>query len=277
MYLRGTTVFLDEFESFTGDELAMLEVMLRDTEDVWIALRSENPDQPDFSRFDAVNQTARRLRRMANDLCIPVECITLTAQHRYADASLAHLSRWLFTGSMPAYPDAAAVTIVEARDTTLEAEYTAAQIRQLLMQGNVRCSEIMVVMHDLEQYGSLLEAAFTRYEIPFFMDQRRSVLHTAVMKLPICLLSLAQRMQTEQILLLLKTQLSPLHPQEAAALENYAYTWDIEGEQWCSPFAAETDPDGIHEAIRQKLIPPIEKLQKDANFEKFLIPEEYSF
>lgn len=263
-YLRGCVVFLDEFESFTGDEYAMLEVLLRDAEEVWIALRTEDPDQPDFSRFDAVNDTARRLRRMAAELAVPADSTLCKTQYRYAAPSLAHLSRHLYTGALPAYEDASAVTITEARDMSLEAEYCAAQIRRLLMEGEVQSGEIMVVMHDLASYGAMLEAAFERYEIPCFMDLRRSVLHTAVMKLPLSLLALAKRIRTEDLLVLLKTQLSPLHPQEAAALENYAYTWDIEGEQWEKPFAEETDPNGFCEKIRQKLIPPLITLQMHA-------------
>ena len=59
MYLRGAHIFLDEFESFTGDQFRMLEVMLRDAAEVWIALRTDNIDAPDYTRFDAVNATAR--------------------------------------------------------------------------------------------------------------------------------------------------------------------------------------------------------------------------
>lgn len=263
-YLKGTYIFLDEFESFTGDQYAMLEIMLRDAAEVWIALRSDNIDAPDYTRFDAVNQTARRLRKMAKEQNIETDIRLLSTQHRYADASLAHLSRYLYDTKAVPYEGVPAVTICEARDATLEAEYTAAQIRQLLMQGDVRCADIMVVMHDIAAYGALLEAAFQRYEIPYFMDLRRSVLHTAVMKLPLCLLSLAYRTSTEQILLLLKTQLSPLHPAEAAEIENYAYTWDIEGMQWEKPFHPETDPEGRAEIIRQKLMPPILKLRQAA-------------
>lgn len=263
-YFCGDAIFLDEFESFTGDELRMMEVMLRDAADVWIALRTENPDQPAHSRFDAVNTTARRLRRMAADLCIPFECVNCEVQYRYAETSLAHLSRHLYTGAKHMYEGTSAVTIAESRDMTLEAEYTAAQIYRLLMEGDVHCRDIMVVTHDLERYAALLQGAFTRYGIPYYMDDRRSVLHTAVMKLPLCLLALVRKTQTEQILLLLKTQLTPLHPGEAAELENYAYTWDIEGEQWEKPFAAETDPDGKYEKIRQKLIPPLLTFRREA-------------
>lgn len=262
-YLKGCTVFLDEFESFTGDQYAILEVMLRDAEEVWVALRTDAPDAPDYSRFDAVNTTCRQLRRMADALCVPVEQHLLQEQHRFACPSLAHLSRHIFTDSRPAYEgESVAVTVVEARDVTLEAEFTAAKIRELLYQGEVQAKDIMVVTHDLERYGFLLEAAFARYEIPYFMDLRRSVLHTAVMKLPIALLQLAEKTSTEHILLYLKTQLSPLHPAQAADLENYAYTWDIEGALWEQPFVPETDPDGRMEALRMQIMEPVLKLRR---------------
>lgn len=263
-FLRGTTLFLDEFESFTGDQYAMLEVMLRDADALWIALRTDDPDAPDYSRFDAVNATCRQLKRLAADLVCPVETHLLTEQHRFVSPSLAHLSRYVFTDSRPAYEGKAAVTVTEARDVTLEAEYTAAQIRDLLYRGEAQCRDIMVVTHDLERYGFLLEAAFARYEIPYFMDLRRSVLHTAVMKLPIALLQLAEKTTTEHILLYLKTQLSPLHPATAADLENYAYTWDIEGTQWEQPFVAETDPSGSMERMRQQIMEPVLQLRRAA-------------
>lgn len=263
-YLRGEHIFLDEFESFTGDQYAMLEVILRDAAEVWIALRTDDIDAPDYTRFDAVNQTARRLRRMAKALNIGTETVLLTQQHRFAEPSLAYLSRYLYAPQQEAYDGTLAVTICEARDITLETEFAAAQIRQLLMQGRMHCSDIMVVMHDLAAYGDLLCAAFERYEIPYFMDQRRSVLHTAVMKLPLCLLSLMHRITTEQMLLLLKTQLCPLNSEEEAELETYAYVWDIEGAQWEQPFVAETDPDGRMEAVRQKLIPALQTLRRAA-------------
>jgi len=264
--LSDALIFLDEYESFTGDQYAILEIMLRDAKEVWIALRTDNPDAPDYTRFDAVNQTARQLRRLAKEQNIETEIICCGTQHRFHDASLAHLSRFLFTSEMPPFSAETAVTITEARDITLETEYVCAQIRRLLREG-MQCREIMVVMHDPERYGFLLEAAFQRYEIPYFMDLRRSVLYTAVMKLPLCLLSLAQRTATEQILILLKTQLSPLSPTEAASLENYAYIWDIEGMQWENTFAKETDPSGYIEQIRNKLIPPILSLRKTARKE----------
>ena len=261
-FLRGTTLFLDEFESFTGDQYAMLEVMLRDADALWIALRTDDPDAPDYSRFDAVNGTCRQLKRLATDLMCPVETHLLTEQHRFDSPSLAHLSRYVFTDSRPPYDGETAVIVTEARDVTLEAEYTAAQIRDLLYCGEAQCRDIMVVTHDLERYGFLLEAAFARYEIPYFMDLRRSVLHTAVMKLPIALLQLAEKTSTEHILLYLKTQLSPLHPAAAADLENYAYTWDIEGTQWEQPFVKETDPSGIMEKMRQQIMEPVMKLRR---------------
>lgn len=261
-FLKGAHIFLDEYESFTGDQYAMLEIMLRDAAEVWIALRTDDMDAPDYTRFDAVNETARRLRRLAKAQNVPYECRLLTEQYRFAAPSLAYLSRNLFLPKAKAYTGESAVTVCEARDMTLEAEYCAAQIRQMLMHKECRAGDIMVVMHDIGEYGALLEAAFRRYEIPYFMDLRRSVLHTAVMKLPLCLLELARRTTTAQILIFLKTQLSPLHPDAAADLENFAYTWDIEGAQWEKPFPEEMDGAERAEQSRQEIMEHILSFRK---------------
>ena len=258
--LRGSFFFFDEFESFTGDQMNMIEVILRDAAEVWIALRTDDMDAPDFSRFDAVNMTARRLRDRARALEIPTETVVLTEQHRFADPSLAFLSRHLFTAEKLHYDGASGVTVAEAHDMTLEADYCAASIRRLLA-GGMKAHEIMVVMHDLQAYGSLLASAFRKYDIPYFMDLRESVLQTAVMRLPLCLLELAQRTDTDGMLRLLKTQLSPLSQTHAAKLENYVYVWDIEGQQWEQPFAEETDPQGEIEEYRQMLMKPLLRLR----------------
>lgn len=258
----GTHIFLDEFESFTGDQCLMLDVMLRDAAEVWIALRSDDIDAPDFTRFDAVNQTARRLRKIAKSHNVQTDTLLLTEQYRFQSPSLAHLSRYVYALQQKPFAEAPAVTICEARDMTLEAEYVAAQIRQLLMQGNLRAQDIMVVMHDLSSYGSLLEAAFDRYKIPYFMDLRRSVLHTAVMKLPVCLLSLMHRIDTEQIMTLLKTGLVPLGSTETAKLTDFAYIWDIEGAAWEKPFSIEIDPEQEMEQLRAKIMQPIRKMYR---------------
>lgn len=257
----GVHIFLDEFESFTGDQYLMLDVMLRDAAEVWIALRSDDIDAPDFTRFDAVNQTARRLRKMAQSHNLQTDTILLREQYRFQSPSLAHLSRYIYALHQKPFVDRPTVTICEARDMTLEAEYVAAQIRQLLMQGDLRAQDIIVVMHDLGGYGSLLEAAFERYKIPYFMDLRRSVLHTAVMKLPVCLLSLMYRMDTEQIMILLKTGLIPLGSTETAKLTDFAYIWDIEGATWEKPFPTEMDPEQEMEQLRAKIMQPIRKMR----------------
>ena len=261
-YFKDAVIVLDEFESFTGDQLALLHSMLRDAAEVWIALRTDDPNAPKYSRFDMVNRSCQRLREMAKGLGQDVAVRMLTKSYRFRHPSLTHLSRYIFAPKLQRFDGETAVTIVEARDITLEVEYTAAQIRQLLMQGDIQAKDITVVMQDLPQYGSLLENAFERYEIPYFMDLRRSVLHTAVMKLPLCLLELMRKSTTEQILLLLKTQLTPLSPEQIGTLENYAFTWSIDGEQWDKPFVSSTDPKGIAETQRLRLMDPILKMRR---------------
>lgn len=67
-HFKGAYIFIDEFESFTGDQTEFLEVLFSQAEEVYITLRTADPDAPDYTVFDTPNTTLRRLRRLAEGL-----------------------------------------------------------------------------------------------------------------------------------------------------------------------------------------------------------------
>ena len=61
-FFEKKVVFIDGFSSFTVQELKIISVMLRDAEDVYVSLISDNIKNTDLSSPLAVsNETARRL------------------------------------------------------------------------------------------------------------------------------------------------------------------------------------------------------------------------
>jgi ATP-dependent helicase/nuclease subunit B len=69
------------------------------------------------------------------------------------------------------------VHLVEATTRRAEVEYAARTIRRLVMEEGWRYRQIAVIVRELDDYRSLIEAIFPDYGIPFFTDQRRSVRH----------------------------------------------------------------------------------------------------
>lgn len=64
-HFKGALLFLDEFESFTGDQMEFLDVLFAQAKELWITLRTEDPEAPAYSVFDATNATYRRLLALA--------------------------------------------------------------------------------------------------------------------------------------------------------------------------------------------------------------------
>ena len=61
-----------------------------------------------------------------------------------------------------------------ASDIYGECEYAAAQVRLLLMRG-ARLNEIAVAAGDFESYRLPLTAAFSRYEIPYYISENAAL------------------------------------------------------------------------------------------------------
>lgn len=255
--------FFDEFDYFQEDEYALLEEILPHAEEVYITLRTDGEEpEAGYGRFAVTEGTLRRLTRFLDERHLPWERRALEQPVRFESPSLSHLSRYILTDHTPAFEGQSDVTIVTAPNTTLESDYTAAKIRALMEEG-ARGEDIMVLMHDPHSYGPLLQTAFERYEIPYFLDLHRPPLHTAVMRAPLCVLSLLHRTTTDDVLTLLKTSLTELSDDEAARLENYAYEWDIEGKAWERPIPENTDPKGQFEPMRVRLLGPILRAREE--------------
>lgn len=60
-FFLGKTIFIDEFESFTEDEYAMLEVMVGTAADIYITLRMEEQSESADTLFATVQETRNRM------------------------------------------------------------------------------------------------------------------------------------------------------------------------------------------------------------------------
>ncbi|MBQ8904921.1 MAG: PD-(D/E)XK nuclease family protein [Ruminococcus sp.] len=258
----GAYIFIDEFESFTGDQMDFLEVLFSQAAEVYITLRTADPDAPDYTVFDTPNGTLKRLQRLAADLGIACDSIMCRETYRFRYDDLAQVSRTVLRPVTEGTGSAAHVHLIEARNSYDEAEYVCAEICRLVREEALHWRDIAIVTHQLGEYRSVLEAAFARCEIPYHIDGSHGVMHTAVMQLMRSVLELisAKKPDSEAVLRYAKTQLLGIHCERIAALEQYCYTWNIDGDTWLSPFPVSEHEQDI-EVLRTFLIEPIQALR----------------
>ena len=102
----GDVVCLDEFESFTEDEYAMLDVLLSSCKEVYIALRIDSTSAAPFSLFETVQGTMLRLKQLAAKLHISVETERCETPYRFQSEELRWLNQHIFRNTLPFTGDA---------------------------------------------------------------------------------------------------------------------------------------------------------------------------
>ncbi len=267
-FFKGKTVFLDEFESFTGDQLDLLEVILSSAENVVIAFRTDDAEAGEFTLFETVNDTYRLLCSKCRELNIPVKLTKLEKSRRFISDDLEYISERAMR-NLPNEPQNAPkpenIRIFEARDMYSEAEYVCAELIRLIHNDNtLKFRDIAVISNKIEDYADVLKAAFARYDIPCFMSIEKPVAHTSVMVFFLSLLDLltAKKLKSEQIFRLLKCGLLDAELTDVSMLENYCYKWGIDGNMWTESFTAEDENLEQIETLRERIITPVIKLRR---------------
>ena len=267
-YFRGRSVYLDEFESFTADQIAMLRVMISSAENVCIALRTDDVTAGRFTLFETVNKTYEDIKSICTEFRKETVLTECSESYRFISPDIAYLSSRVLRNkkySPEEAPKPDNIRIFEARDMYSEVEYVSASIKRLIhSRKDLRYRDIAVISNDITAYAGIIKAAFKRYDIPYFLSVEKPVTHTAVMVYFTSLLDLlcSRKFRSELIFRMLKSGLTDVSLTDISALENYCYKWTVDGEIWESEFTAPDDALDSLEAIRKTVIEPVFALRK---------------
>lgn len=264
-YFKDTIFFIDEFESFTGDEYEMLDVIISECDKIYIALRTDDVNTPRFSLFETVNKTFASLNYISKKYNREHRIHLLQEAYRFKSDELLHIERNILRANRKVKnleSESSAVKIVESKNLYQEVEFVCAEIRRLIIENGFKYNDIAIVSRKISDYTSIFESAFERYDIPYFMDVKKSLMHTSIMILITSILEIAanRKMDSELIFKYAKTQLVGVGYQSVSRLENYCYKWNVDGDLWLKPF--EFDKNDEIENIRENLVTPIIKFKK---------------
>ena len=241
-YFEGCRLYLDEFDSFTGDQYQLLAVCLEQAENITAAIRADLPDEAPSGIFAGGVRTYQNLRRMAQESGrISVE---VTACREYRRSSRSDL-RAVSGCMLPHHPGRGVydgnVHLFAAADAAGEAEYICAAICELLSADtSLRCRDIAIALKE-ESYEPLFIRAMQRYALPYDLAAPRPIYHTELVRYFLTLLALMTENtpHTETLLRYAKSPLSGYSLESASMLEHYCFTWSVEGAYWHTPFGEE--------------------------------------
>ena len=267
-WFREFDVYIDEFESFTGVQLEMIKVIISSARNVCIALRTDNVNAGDYSLFDTVNRTYRKIVRICTDCNKKYKVTVCSESHRFSSPDLEYLSSHImrnFRYEPENAPEPESIRIFEAKDMYSEAEYVCAEIKRLIYgDRSLKYRDIAVISNCIQDYSGIFASAFARYGIPYFMSIEKPVAHTSIMVFFTSLLDIlsSKRIKSEQIFRFLKCGIMQADFNDVSRLENYCYKWNIDGKMWESEFVAKDENTESLELFRKNIINPVLELRK---------------
>ena len=241
----GAAVMVDGFKGFTAQELQVLDRLIPRVSEMTVSLCTDTPGirfpgtkkeecRREYTLFSPVTDTVEALRRLAQEHGMTWRLTRLTENARTESGALQALEAGLYAPAPRVYEQPAPeVTVTPCEDVYEECAYAVRRIRYLMRQEGYRCRDITVVVRDLTAYQGILDEMLTAEGIPCYMDARQDILsEPLVVYLRAALRLAVGGWRTEELLRLMKTDLWPLTPVEIAEVENYVYTWRIEGGGW---------------------------------------------
>lgn len=245
----GYAIFVDGFKDFTVQEVDLLRLMLQQAQQVTVALCTDqlHDTENGSGLFSPVCKAASALTRIARENCVPVASPRyLTSGVRYRSPELAFLEQNLFRSHKEQWTEPVEhIRCFSGRNRHDEAAFVAQEIRRLVMDEGYRYQDFAVIARDLQPYRGVLDTAFDRYDISYFIDDPRTVDSEPVMQAVLSAFRiLATYYDSEAIFAYLKTgMVDGFSANEISLLENYTYLWGITGKRWREEWTA--NPSGF--------------------------------
>ncbi|MBE6054972.1 MAG: helicase-exonuclease AddAB subunit AddB [Clostridium sartagoforme] len=275
----GSEIWIDEFTTFTPQQLEVIKILAKRAKVVNITLCSDTLSggkEVDYTDiFDAIKNTENSILNIMKEGNISyLEPIDLNEGYSYRfleSQDLQHLEKHFFTYPFKAYKGKANnVRLFKANNSYEEIDTIARDILVMVRDKGYRYKDIAVVCRNIDEYEKIATVIFNEYNIPFFLDKKREILNNPLIVLIISALEiLSSNWSYESVFKYLKSGLVNIEKKYIDILENYILANGIKGYKWTKNLYEKEDISEdetlvleIMEEVRSPLIKLHEKIKK---------------
>ncbi len=238
--LRDSVVVLDGFTGFTPVQNKLLRELLCVCKKVVVTVTMDRKENPfsykhPYQLFALSKQMVTALVAIAKETKTEVdEPVYLHEKPVYRfreNEALGFLEENLFRYSKEQYEkEQKSIQLYCAKNPKEEVDFVAQKIRNFVRTNGYHYREIAIIASDLNTYGNQIEKIFGEYEIPVFMDHKRSILLNSFVEYIRSLLAMVeQNFSYESVFRYLRTGLNEFTGEEIDLLENYVIALGIRG------------------------------------------------
>ena len=241
----GAEIWIDEFSSFTPNQLSVIGKLLKKAKSVNITLSIDEVNSPkvESDLFVATKNTEKRLMNLIQEEGIAFNgYINLNEDIPYRfkeNKELAHIERQLYAYPFKQYRgENNSLRLYRANNNYDEIEFVAKDILRLVREKQYRFKDISVICRDVDNYEKVVSAIFAEYEIPYYIDKKIDIASNPLIVFINSAVDIISKNWTyESMFKYLKTGLiKEFRGIEGAELidelENYVLAYGIKGKKW---------------------------------------------
>ncbi|SDB21715.1 PD-(D/E)XK nuclease family protein [Eubacterium oxidoreducens] len=230
--LRDAIVLLDGYTGFTPVQMQVLGPILSLSKKVYCTFTTDT-DQPLYVQpkqhelFYLSGKSILALKKLAEETGCEIEDAILMedgASKRYENApELSHLETNLFRKKAQVYTDKCDnIRIVALNTPQEEIRYVARKVKQMVELEGYRYRDFAVISADMQSHGPYCRNIFEEYEIPYFLDQKQTLLKMQFVEVIRSVLEMIEKnFSRESVVRYLKSGYSGFSNEDTQILENY--------------------------------------------------------
>ena len=268
--LYGDCVFLfDEFSTFIPQEERIITELIKQSTKVYMTLCMDR-DLTDTLFLPCVT-TYNRLTDICRDEHIEL-CDTIwLGDTFYSNSALSFAEKKLFSYPSEAYRgDASDISVVKAKNPYSEVDNAARHILSLVRDNKLRYKDICIICSDISRYNYIIYNVFSRYNIPFFIDEKTPVLQHHIVVFVLSILDVyISGYSYESIFNFIKSGFAETDAEKISVLENFISATNAAKNLWLNDerwdvvmgnYAVDNKAESVViNEIRQKYILPLSR------------------
>ena len=275
--LKDSFIYIDEFAGFTKQEYDIISGLLNMAEEVTITSCSDGiiaDKSPEADIYYSNKNTIKKILKIANDKNIETKTVFLKEAKRFKNEELKHIEENIYKNTYKKYDkDVNNIKLFLANNQYSEVEYVAENIIDLVREEGYRYKDISVITKNMDTYSNLVRAIFSKYEIPTFIDENRSLNQNIIVQYILSIIEIFNKNYSyESVFNYIKTRINNIDEEDIFNLENYCIKWNIKHNKWKKDFIYDLDKNKQEvnrlNEIRKQIIDPLVKLKNEIDKEK---------
>ncbi|MBE7038995.1 MAG: hypothetical protein E7404_08860 [Ruminococcaceae bacterium] len=236
---NNSIVIFDKFSSFIPQEINIIKKIISMADEVYITLTTNNlvcNEITKTSLFSPVVITCDKLLKVCNNENLPIgQKIFLSQNIKHSNSKMFNvLNKALCENKFGIGKDINnEILLFYDKNPYTEVENTAKEILRLCREEGYRYNQIGVISANLSEYSPLIESTFEKYNIAYFIDEKKSSLSHPIINFVLGAIDIyLEKYSYESVFSYLHSGYTNLSDRQINILENYALATNLNKTAW---------------------------------------------